>query len=266
MPEWSPVLFGVIQGITEWIPLSSEGVVALAAAWIDGVSMSDAIAIALWLHAGTAVSAAIALRSDIVALARETAAAPRRISRPVAFLIVGTLVTAIIGVPLYLYIGEAADSLGSAAMIIVGVGMIMTGTFVAPKALEGRRGRDDMRVTDAVLAGAAQGIAVIPGVSRTAVTVAMLLARGSAHKEAVILSVLMGIPASLGAGLLAAFSSDMALSAPALLGSMTAAVVGMAAIRGILAWASRVRLAPFVTAAGVLVVAGALLGLLTRGS
>ena len=263
MPEWSPVLFGVIQGITEWIPLSSEGVVALAAAWIDGVTMSDAIAIALWLHAGTAISAAIAMRRDIVVLARETAAAPRRMSRAVAFLIVSTLVTGIVGVPLYLSIGEAADSLGSAAMIIVGVGMIMTGAFFGPRALKGRRGRDDMRVMDAVLAGGAQGVAVIPGLSRTALTVAMLLARGCGHQEAVILSVLMGIPASLGAGLLAAFSSDMELSAPALVGLMTAAVVGMVAIRGILAWASRVRLAPFVTAAGVVVMAGALLGLLS---
>ena len=113
MSAWSAFLFGVIQGITEWIPVSSQGVVSVAATWLDGVSASDAIAIALWLHVGTAVSATGALRGEIVGIVREAAATPRSLPQPVPFLIVSTVVTGVVGVPLFLVLGEAADRFGA---------------------------------------------------------------------------------------------------------------------------------------------------------
>ena len=92
---------------------------------------------------------------------------------------------------------------------------------------------------------------------------AALLARGSSHREAVVLSVLMGIPASLGAGALALFASDMEFGLPAVIGLVTAAAVGAVAIRTVLAWASRVTLAPFVAITGGVVAVGAVLGLVS---
>ena len=260
MSAWPAFLFGVIQGITEWIPVSSQGLVSVVATWLDGVSASDAIAIALWLHVGTAVSATGALRGEIVEIVREAAATPRSLPQPIPFLVLSTAVTGVVGVPLFLVLGEAADRFGAVIMVVIGVAMVGTAWVIRRRA-KGLRSREDVGLTDAILVGAAQGIAVIPGLSRTGLTVATLLGRGCSHREAVVLSVLMGIPASVGAGLLALFVSDMEFGLPAVIGLVTAAAVGAVTIRAVLAWASRVRLAPFVAITGGVVAVGAVLGL-----
>ncbi len=274
MSESSAFLLGIIQGITEWIPVSSQGVVALVSTWIDDAEPSDAIAIALWLHAGTALSAAIAMRREIATMIRDSFASrgtlslskghPERSRRvaPIRFLVLSTLVTAIVGVPLFLVLGEIADLLGSAAMLFVGLAMIAAALTIRSGFWQGERGSDDVTTTDAVIAGIAQAFAVIPGLSRTGVTVAVLLARDCSHREAVVLSVLMGIPASLGAGLLAVGTSGTIGGWPAVVALVTAAIVGTVVIRVILAWASRVTLSGFAAAAGIIVTIGALIGLL----
>ena len=261
MSTESAFLLGIIQGITEWIPVSSQGIVALVSTWINDAGPSDAIAIALWLHAGTALSAAVAMRGEIVSISRESMAAPRRLSSPVRFLGLSTFVTAIIGVPLFFVLGEVADLLGSAAMLLIGLAMLATAFSIRCGLWEGERGRDDVGPADAVLVGAAQGLAVIPGLSRTGLTLATLLGRGYSQREAVVLSVLMGIPASVGAGVLALVASDMEFGLPAVIGLVTAAAVGAVTIRAVLAWASRVKLAPFVAVTGGVVAVGAVLGL-----
>ncbi len=328
MSESTAFILGIIQGITEWIPVSSQGVVALVSTWIDDAEPSDAIAIALWLHVGTALSATIALRRDITSIIRDsivgrvhperssghaalTAAHPELASvdpelleglppghpepveglpftaqagtrhsnptypptvianfgrrhrlPPVIFLALSTAVTAIIGLPLYLIVGEIADLLGSVAMLLVGLAMLATAFAIRCGLWEGERGRDDVTPKDALIVGAAQALAVIPGLSRTGLTVAVLLTRDCSHREAVVLSVLMGIPASIGAGLLALTTSDTIGGWPAVVAIVTAAIVGTLAIRAILAWATRVTLAPFVAAAGTAVILGALIALL----
>ena len=244
------VLLGVIQGITEWIPLSSQGVVALVASQISGVSTSDAIAIALWLHVGTALSAAIAMRHEITSLAQESIVARYKLSTPARFLILSTIVTAAIGIPVYVLLGEAAD-FGGAVMLLIGLAMLGTALAIRRRHWQGEKGRNDMRGADAAIVGVAQALAVIPGLSRTGLTVAALLARGCSQREAVVLSVLMGIPASVGAGILALMTSELLFGWAALLGMTAAAVVGTIVIRAILAWASRVRLAPFVAVVGL---------------
>ena len=262
MSESSALILGIIQGITEWIPVSSQGIVALVSTWINDAGPSDAIAIALWLHVGTALSAAVAMRGEIVSISRESKAAPRRLSAPVRFLALSTLVTAIVGVPLYLILGEIADLLGSAVMLLVGLAMLATAFAIRCGLWEGERGRDDVTTKDAIIAGVAQALAVIPGLSRTGLTVAVLLTRDCSHREAVVLSVLMGIPASLGAGLLAVSTSDTIVGWPAIVALLTAAIVGAVAIRAILAWATRVSLSRFVAAAGIAIALGAIIGLL----
>ena len=327
MSESTAFILGIIQGITEWIPVSSQGVVALASTWIGDAEPSDAIAIALWLHVGTALSATIALRRDITSMIRDSVTArvhperppghagfasahpelasahpelasvhpelasvhpelasahpelasvhpelveglhpahpePTRRAAPLLFLALSTAVTAIVGLPLYLIVGEIADLLGSVAMLLIGLAMLATAFIIRCGLWQGERGREDVTPRDAIIVGVAQALAVIPGLSRTGLTVAVLLTRDCTHHEAVVLSILMGIPASIGAGLLALSTSDTIGGWPAVVAIVTAAIIGTVTIRAILAWAARVTLAPFVAAVGAAVTLGALIALL----
>ena len=110
---------------------------------------------------------------------------------------------------------------------------------------------------DAALTGIAQGFAALPGLSRSGLTVAVLLARNVDRREALVLSFLLSVPASLGAGFYAALSDDVAMSGSAFVAVAVAAVVGFATIRALMAVAERVNFAYFVMAVGVSIVAGA---------
>ena len=92
-------------------------------------------------------------------------------------------------------------------MAAVGILMLITGAVLIKSKSSGTRTRDDVRWPDAILAGIAQGLAALPGLSRSGLTVSALLWRGVDRREALTLSFILSIPASLGAGLYAALSS-----------------------------------------------------------
>ncbi len=250
-------LLGLIQGITEWLPVSSEGVVTAVHTFAFDSSLDEAVAFSLWLHLGTVFSVLLALRGEIVQVARDAAASPLKPTRFVAFVVVGTLVSGAVGFPLLVGLNEVSDRFGALAMGIVGVLMLVTGGVQIAGRESGVRTRDDASLIDAALTGIAQGFAALPGLSRSGLTVAVLLARNVDRREALVLSFLLSVPASLGAGFYAALSDDVAMSGSAFVAVAVAAVVGFATIRALMAVAERVNFAYFVMAVGVSIVAGA---------
>lgn len=165
-------LLGAVQGIAEWLPVSSEGVVAAIQTLAFGAELSDAVAFSLWLHLGTALAAAAALRKDAAAAARNVLRNPTRPTPSTAFLIVATLVSAPLGLALLAGFGGFSERIGGLAMVLVGALMLVTGAVL----LRGRRRgvggrtREDVRLLDAALAGIAQGLAALPGLSRSGLT------------------------------------------------------------------------------------------------
>ena len=250
-------LLGLIQGITEWLPVSSEGVVTAVHTFAFDSSLDEAVAFSLWLHLGTVFSVLLALRVEIVQVARDAGASPLKPTRFVVFLVVGTLVSGAVGFPLLVGLNEVSDRFGALAMGIVGVLMLVTGGVQIAGRESGVRTRDDASLIDAALTGIAQGFAALPGLSRSGLTVAVLLARNVDRREALVLSFLLSVPASLGAGFYAALSDDVAMSGSAFVAVAVAAVVGFATIRALMAVAERVNFAYFVMAVGVSIVAGA---------
>jgi undecaprenyl-diphosphatase len=250
-------LLGFIQGVIEWLPVSSEGVVTAVHTLAFDSSVSEAVAFSLWLHLGTVLSVLAALRGEIVQATKDAVASPLKPTRFVAFLAVGTLVSGAVGFPLLLGLDELSDRIGAVAMGIVGVLMLVTGGIQLRRSDSGVRTRDDAGVTDAALTGIAQGFAALPGLSRSGLTVAVLLARNVDRREALVLSFLLSVPASLGAGLYAALSDDVVMSSSAVVAVVVAAVVGFVTIRALMSVAERVNFAYFVIAVGVSIVAGA---------
>jgi undecaprenyl-diphosphatase len=259
---WEALLLGVAQGVSEWLPVSSEGVVTALGSLAFGLSAQEALALALWLHLGTAIAALWVLRREVASLAREAVRLPRRPSPLLTFAVVATLVSAPIGFVLLLALSGIATAYGAAAMVAVGGLMVVTALTLSRRVVPGLRSREALTLADAALTGFAQGLAALPGTSRSGITVAVLLARGVERAEALALSFLIAIPASLGAAVFAAVDSGLTRTGEGLAGALTAAVVGALTMRVLLAFARRVNMAWFVGIAGLAVMAGALWQLL----
>ena len=201
------VLLGILQGILEWIPVSSEGGVALASTVIAGVAPADATRLALFLHAGTAVAAVAYYREDVGAMVGTVRELSRRPfadeTADLSFLLVATAATGVTGLPAYLVLDAAvADLEGGLFLALIGGLLVLTGLlqrFAVALSL-GERSRPDW--VDAVLVGALQGLAILPGVSRSGTTVSGLLLRGHDGESSLRLSFLLSIPAAFGANAL----------------------------------------------------------------
>ena len=253
------VLLGVVQGVTEWLPISSEGAVAVAYSLLRDTSLSEAVAYALWLHLGTAFSALVAFRGQVQGLIKEVASSPLAPSPLLRFLVAATLISAAIAVPLLLLLDELSERMGASAMVIVGVLLLFTGAAQLRGRSNGVRGLASVSLKDALLCGVFQGVAVLPGLSRSGLTVAVLLARRLDRRESLILSFLLSIPAGLGAALFTYFRDNALMGMEGIVASVVAFLVGLLSIRVLLRLAERVNFAPFVLSVGVLMIAGAVL-------
>ena len=251
------VLLGALQGVAEWLPVSSEGLVAAAYSQLEGESFDEAVGYALWLHVGTMPAALVVLRRDVAVLVREVWRRPKRPSPLLIFLVIATVLSMAVGLPLVLALGGLSGLVGASAMGLVGVLMLVTGALQVRGGGPGDRDRTRLALPDALLAGVAQGLSVLPGFSRSGLTVAALLGRGVDKREALVVSFLMSIPASAAAALYTTLSGEFALSAEAFAAAGVAFVVGLAAIRALLAFAQRVNLGLFVVLVGLAIIGAA---------
>ena len=140
--------------------------------------------------------------------------------------------------------------------------MLVTGAVQLRRRSEGVRQMDGVGAVDGVLAGVAQGLSVMPGLSRSGLTVAVLLGRRLDRRDALTLSFLMSVPASLGAALYAAVDSSFELTAETLVAAVVAFAAGLVMINLLLRLAARVNFAGFVFAVGLTMLAGSLWDLL----
>ncbi len=260
------VLLGFLQGLSEWLPVSSEGIVAVAYSQLEGEPLDEAIGYALWLHVGTVPAALIALRREAAILVRDLFAEPLSPSPLLLFLVVSTIVSVGAALPLAYLLDGLSALVGASAMGVVGLLMLATGAFQLTGQERDQRDRTMLAMPDAVLAGLAQGLAVLPGLSRSGLSVAALIGRGIEKREALMLSFLMSIPASIGAAIFAVADSRVVVSAEMIVAALVAFVVGLATIRTLLSFAQRVNLGLFVVLVGATMIGAAALIIVSTGT
>lgn len=256
------VILGVVQGITEWIPVSSEGAIAATSKYLFGSSISEGVRIALWLHLGTALAATIYFRREIWRLFQELIARRGRLTAEMWFLLVATVVGGIVALPLLVYLDDFSTALGGSAMILVGVLLVVTGLVQLRRREPGTRDRSQITTVDGVLVGIAQGLAALPGLSRSAGTIGVMLSRKVGVRDALSLSFLLSIPASVAAALFSGVQGGLFVSGSALLGVSVAAIVGLLTLKLLLAAAVRINFGKFVLIAGVAVIGAAVFEIL----
>lgn len=239
------ILLGLVQGVAEFLPISSSGHLTLMQHFFSGVEEPDNF-FNILLHFATLIAVCAVYWKDIVEMvteffrglaalftkrgSRETEPPPAR--RLVMLVILGTL-------PLFLVLpfDDRVESLGSSP-VFVSCALIVTGfiLYFSDRMARGRKTERTAKVTDALLVGLAQGCATIPGLSRSGCTISAGMALGFDRKFAVRYSFLLSLPAVLGATLLKVVSAirdcvDMERLPMYLVGMVVAGVVGYFSIQ-----------------------------------
>ncbi len=271
MSYFEAVILGLVQGLAEFLPISSSGHLALLQQAF-GVSEDKVLLFAVLLHVGTLISVFIVYWKDIWALIVElcltikdlcTGKGLRLAERPVrklgVMIIVATIPTAVIG----LVFSDFFDSLYT-SVIPIGVGLIITGFLLvlAEKMGEGNRGIQQMNFRNAIFIGLVQGVAICPGISRSGSTLFGSLICNLDRKFAVKFVFLISIPSILGSAVLetpAAIEAGVTAAelGPILVGMLVAAVSGLVAIKTMIKIVSDKKLSYFsyyVWVLGVIVV------------
>jgi undecaprenyl-diphosphatase len=246
VPILHAIVLGIVQGLTEFLPISSSGHLILVPELFEWTELTRDPELNktfdVALHIGTFVGAAWYFRHD---LARYISAAARSIGarairstdqRIAWLLLLSTLPAAATGAALDDFI---EDDLGSP--ILIGVMLIVFGAVMyAADHLPQKRETDEFGARDAVLMGAAQAIALQPGVSRSGVTISMGRWLRFSRESAARISFLMSLPIIAGAGLyegvqvIADGGIPEGFVAPFLWGMLAAGVSGFLGIAGLL--------------------------------
>jgi undecaprenyl-diphosphatase len=238
MSLWFAALLGLIQGLTEYIPVSSTAHLRVASA-LAGQEDAGAAYTAV-IQLGTLVAVLVYFWKDLAQLPVAMFRAPATLHGKLPWLIAaGTVPIVIVGLLLKKQIEGELRSLYVIATALIAVGVIMA---VIDRFAAGRDGRELATITfgDAMLIGLAQTLALVPGVSRSGATICMALLLGFARSDAARFSFLLSIPAIAGAGIFEARKAVAGLGPDALpalaVGTGVSAVVGYASIAWFLRW------------------------------
>ncbi len=259
------VLLGAIQGLTEFLPVSSSGHLVLFQHLL-GIKEPE-LFFDVSLHVGTLFAVFVVFRKDIgmmfVSLwraARGGNVENRDALKLFACIVAGSVPTAVIGLVIKHFEVWLSSSLFVGAMLLVtGVMLWLTRGRDA-----GGRGIGDFSIAGALAVGCAQGIAVFPGISRSGATIAAGLFLGLDRLTAARFSFLLSIPAIIGAEILSAcdfFTGDAQLDGATVAGTLTAFVVGYAALKfliGIVRRGGLYLFAPYCAALGIIAIFAAL--------
>lgn len=242
------IILGIVQGLTEFLPISSSAHLVFAEHLLR--LPRPGVVLEAVLHLGTALAAMVLFWPDVRRLVRALLRpAPEGTDdayRRLAWLIIAaTAVTAVIGLTFQAPLARMFSSVrGTAAQLMI------TGVILVLARERGRRQMVDARLPDAAALGVVQGIAIVPGISRSAITIAAGVWVGMAREEAARLSFLMAIPALIAAALFALRDLGQAFAlgytpGHLLVGFAVSTLFGMIAIRWLLDWIRRGRLLVF---------------------
>ena len=245
MSYLTAIVMGLIQGIAEFLPISSSGHLAIFQNFFGMSDIEhDYMLFDVLLHLGTLIAVFVAYWGDIVTLVKEffTMVHLRRLPagqhpdyparRMIVMLIVATL-------PLFLVlpVKDHVESLYSNTFF-VGFALIVTGLmlFFSDRMRRGTKTERNATMLDAIIVGFGQALAVVPGISRSGTTIAVGMVRKFDPEYAVRFSFLLSIPAVLGANILSLADAlksgtDWSLLPMYLVGVVVAAVSGYLAIR-----------------------------------
>lgn len=230
------VILGVVQGLSEFLPISSSGHLVLAEHWF-GIGSAD-LTFEIALHAGTLLSIFIYFRKYLWEFATDLLArgkSPEQIAygrRELLLILIGSIPAAVVGLAFKDEIETMfADPMASAIQLVI-TGFILLSTLLR------KQGTRELSLFDSWWIGCAQAVAILPGISRSGATICTGLWAGVRPSRVAEFSFILSIPAIGGAMLLTlpkAWSGGH-LGLPHVVGAAVAAITGYAALRMVFAF------------------------------
>ena len=246
----SSMILGLVQGVSEFLPISSSGHLSLFQHFFNLATSDGSLFFDVLLHLGTLIAIFVYYWKDIVKLvkslihliqclfSKKERQKVKRLApaeRMVLMIIVATLPLFVI-----LPIKDIKDLVEGlyGNTIFVGCALLATGVilFLSDRMARGKKGPKSATLLDALLVGVGQAVAVVPGLSRSGTTISAGMLRGFSRRFAVRFSFLMSIPAVLGANILTIGDAvqqgiDTSMLPAYIVGTIVAAVSGYFAIR-----------------------------------
>lgn len=243
MTIWETIILGILQGATEFLPISSSGHLVLVPSILNW-SATDLSLVAI-VHQGTLLAVLVYFRRDLWQIIQavwrglvQRQPLAEADSRLGWYIVAGSIPAGIAGLTLEGFFEEAFGT-----PVVAAAFLLVTAVFlvIGERMLSGKKLIENLTLSDAMVVGLFQMLALFPGVSRSGSTITGGLLRGLDRAAAARFSFLLGIPAILGAGLLSGLDllqvADLAAQAPLLLaGFVAAAVSGYLCIHFLLTW------------------------------
>jgi len=247
------LIVGAIQGFLEFLPVSSSGNVSLILMNFLKLTPSESFSLSIFLHLGTLLAVLVYFRNDIINILKNI-----KTDKTSHFLIVSTILTGVAGIPIYIVLKSVFENIQlDIGNIIIGLFLIATGIILKYRSKSGFKKVEDSNIWDMIVAGVAQGISIIPGISRSGSTLAVLLGRDFDKEEALRISFLMSIPAIIGGIILEANDTTfIANTYPALISAFITSII---VIKLLLEFAKRLNFSYFCIGLGAITVVISLL-------
>jgi undecaprenyl-diphosphatase len=205
------IFIAILQGLFEWLPISSSGQTMIITTNFFGISPENAFSLAIWLHLGTTMAVLVKFRKDFINMLktlihRETVFDDVIIKKR-NWIIWATIGTGITAIPVYIlfkiifidfftaFQGDMITLLISGLLIVTGIILIMTRKIFGNRKIAEISKKNVQN--DSFLSGLIQGFAILPGISRSGITIGAILIKKYDQDDALRLSFLMSVPVAI---------------------------------------------------------------------
>jgi undecaprenyl-diphosphatase len=205
------IIIAILQGLFEWLPISSSGQTMIVSMNLFGISAEQAFSLSIWLHLGTTLAVILKFRTDFINIFKSFMPKSYTIddldSRKRNWLIYATLGTGITAIPLYLifriiifgafvsFQGDLITLIISGLLIITGILLLKTRKLYGKNTI-GDVSQESLR-KDSFISGLIQGVSILPGISRSGITVSAILLENYNQDNALRLNFLMSVPVAI---------------------------------------------------------------------
>lgn len=230
-------ILGIVQGATEFLPVSSSGHLALLGKYLG---YTDGTLMAVMMHGGTLLALIVFFRKELACIILSPFKKDSKNINLLLYLFIGSIPAGIVGILVMPYIEKVFDS-----TIVVGLCLVATGIilFLSGFAKGDKR---EMGFLTALFIGISQAFAILPGISRSGATISMGVYMGLDRRASANFSFLLAIPAILGAFIVEVGTVERDLiNLPLILGTITSFVTSIFAIKFLLGFLRRRTLRPF---------------------